>query len=98
MKKFVPNVNAHYLHVDGGVYKVLSIGVSTVDQTQQVTYQHLYPFKQQVWVRPLDEWVDTRFTELTQSEYEELLRNTTALEYQQQVTNNKMNRKRAENS
>lgn len=52
---------AMYIHVDGGIYMALNLGKSSVDQSEHVVYEHLFPFKHEVWIRPLLEWTPERF-------------------------------------
>lgn len=58
------HLERHYQHRYGGIYKVKHISLSTVDQSQWVVYEHVYPFEQKLWHRPYDEFIDGRFTEM----------------------------------
>jgi len=58
-----------YRHKYGGIYEKLGIGVSTVDLTPVVIYEHHHPFEQLTWVRPLSEFSDGRFTPITEEEF-----------------------------
>lgn len=48
-------------HRDGGLYRVKAHGKSTVDGSEVVIYEHIYPFEQSIWVRPMAEWTVDRF-------------------------------------
>lgn len=79
-------------HRDGGLYTVISTGFSTVDQTEHVVYVHLYPFEQQTWIRPIEEFTNDRFRPLTVEEAEPLF-NRDRAEFQAEITANKKARK-----
>lgn len=88
-----PKISAFYRHVDGGLYFVRAIGISTVDQTHHVVYDHIYPFSAQQWIRPLREWTDVRFQLLTQTQAADILsldRDT----LQQEISSNKAARRK----
>ena len=55
-------INQFYEHQDGGIYLVMDIATSTVDLSKWVAYRHIAPFEVKVWVRPIDEWTEQRFT------------------------------------
>lgn len=65
-------IGEFYQHRYGGLYVPMSIGKSTVDRSEQVIYIHIFPFDRDVWVRPMTEWVDGRFTLLTVQEATEI--------------------------
>lgn len=69
-----PEINCYYQHRYGGLYKVSDIAFSTVDKSQWVVYNHVYPFEYVTWIRPYDEWCDGRFREITREEYREFLK------------------------
>lgn len=56
-------MNGHefFQHTDGGFYRFSTISKSTVDQSEWVIYEHVWPFEAQTWHRPLEEWA-SRFT------------------------------------
>lgn len=69
-----PLVNRYYQHKYGGLYRVTDISTSTVDKSLWVVYSHCYPFEYQVFHRPLEEFVDGRFTLITSEEYNNFLK------------------------
>jgi len=79
-----PKIGVHYQHRYGGLYLVKDIAASTVDKTRWVVYTHVYPFEYQTWIRPYDEWCDGRFKEITNEEYDNLLRKD-RLEFQLEI-------------
>jgi hypothetical protein len=60
-----PEINKHYQHRYGGIYKVQDVSLSTVDKSQWIVYKHVYPFEQHTWHRPYEEFTDGRFTEIS---------------------------------
>ncbi len=60
----------YYQHKYGGLYYVShQHSVTLVDSNQLgVLYQHIYPFPEQQFVRPVDQWTPDRFTLLTASQ------------------------------
>jgi hypothetical protein len=62
--------NTFYQHRYGGVYKLGEnfLSLSTIDLSRCVIYEHIFPFNQTYWHRPYDEFVDGRFTKLTDLE------------------------------
>lgn len=64
-----PKVNRYYKHKYGGIYRVIELAESVVDNSVWVVYNHVYPYEYKVWVRPLHEWTDDRFSILTNDEY-----------------------------
>jgi hypothetical protein len=58
--------NTFYRHKYGGIYQTnAEIATSTVDETKWVVYSHVWPFKYETYIRPLEEFMDGRFVELT---------------------------------
>lgn len=47
---------ASHRHYKGGLYKVLRIGVHTETKEEMVVYEHLWPHKRSVWIRPKSIW------------------------------------------
>lgn len=89
----------YYLHQDGGLYLVKSVGISTVDQSVHVVYEHVFPFKLQTRIRPFDEWTPTRFKLLSSTEvvdFLEAFRDRT--QYQEIVTARRIARKALESA
>lgn len=61
-----------YQHRYGGIYRVVEpLTLNTIDKSEWVVYQHIYPFEEQIWCRPKKEWEDGRFKSLTPSELRE---------------------------
>lgn len=81
-------------HRDGGLYTILYQGTSTVDQSEQVVYIHLFPFEQKVWIRPRSEWTDDRFRLLPPEEARELLKRDPE-EFKAEITARKAARKQS---
>lgn len=80
-----PKVGVYYQHRYGGLYHVLDISESTVDNTKWVVYHHVYPFEYKTWHRPCDEWSEEgRFREITREEYNEFLKRD-RLEFQIEI-------------
>ncbi len=61
-------LNQYYRHRYGGLYRTLHTGFSTVDKSWQVVYIHIHPFANDVWIRPLAEFTDGRFTHLSEND------------------------------
>jgi hypothetical protein len=63
----LPYALKYYRHRYGGIYSVqIAKAISTVDKSLWVVYNHVYPFEQQTWIRPYNEWCeDGRFIEMT---------------------------------
>ncbi len=58
----------YYRHVDGGYYRLTCHARHCDDLTEQVVYEHLWPFTPGYWVRPLSEF-QRRFTAVPESEW-----------------------------
>lgn len=87
----------HYLHQDGGLYYVIGIGKSSVDVSTHVIYEHMFPFEQTTWLRPLAEWTPARFKLLTEDEAVDFMDNLPdRAEYQEKVTKAKAVRRAIE--
>ncbi len=55
-----------YRHVDGGVYRFITVARHTDTQLPHVVYEHVWPFDtSEPWARPAQEW-PSRFSEMTQ--------------------------------
>ncbi len=85
MEKVVPEVSKFYQHRYGGIYIVHGISTSTVDKSKVVVYHHVYPFENQMWHRPYDEWCDGRFQLLENSKKFDLLKRDRE-EFQKEIT------------
>jgi hypothetical protein len=88
-----PAIGFLYQHVDGGLYQVTGLGKSTVDQTDQVVYKHLFPFEAATWIRPLVEWTEQRFRLISSKEYDHITASTTREKMQQRIEQHKAARK-----
>ena len=92
----LPNALRYYRHRYGGIYSVqIAKAISTVDRSLWVVYNHVYPFEQQTWIRPYDEWCeDGKFTEITDStELSNIFRRNRE-EFQKEILEVKANSKR----
>jgi hypothetical protein len=92
MSKVEPQVSEFYQHRYGGIYIVHGISTSTVDKSKVVVYHHVYPFENQMWHRPYDEWCDGRFRKLENDEKYELLKRDRE-EFQKEITTKKLKEK-----
>jgi hypothetical protein len=64
-----PLANTFYKHKYGGIYQVVvPCGIDMRDGTPCVVYSHVYPFEEQIYIRPLSEWTEDRFKELIPAE------------------------------
>jgi len=86
-------VGAPYRHQDGGLYRVQSIGKSTVDQSRHVVHQHLYPFESTTWIRPYAEWTRERFKLISEDEVTEEINTTDRILRREQITAAKATRR-----
>jgi hypothetical protein len=84
----IPEPSIYYQHRYGGVYQVVSVSTSTVDKSQWVVYRHLWPFEEQEWHRPYEEFVDGRFRELSYVEAMEIGKKDRT-KFQLEITANK---------
>lgn len=83
-------------HKDGGYYRILDSGRSTVDQSELIRYEHVWPFHADLpWLRPAKEFTYDRFTPVYQSELDEAMKQD-RIEAQLAVTRAKEARKAAE--
>lgn len=69
----MPKVEQIYQHRHGGLYIVDSVATHTSSKERLVIYTHLYPFDVQTWARPIEEWTEERFREISTQEYRELI-------------------------
>lgn len=84
-----PDRNRFYQHRYGGIYSVDKVKAkSSVDKSEWVVYTHIWPFEEEVWIRPYSEWTDGRFRPLEQNEYLDLIRRDRE-EFQREITANK---------
>jgi hypothetical protein len=69
-----PIIWAYYQHKYGGIYQIdLPCAKSTVDKSEWVAYTHVYPFTEETYIRPLGEFMDGRFRQISSSEFAILL-------------------------
>ncbi len=64
----IPKIESFYQHRYGGLYIVNDVATHTGTKERLVIYTHLYPFESGVWARPISEWTEDRFTEITGSQ------------------------------
>lgn len=71
MKPFPANTlkpDALVRHIDGGLYRFMTVARHTDDTTPLYIYEHLWPFeRQEPWARPADQWAG-RFAPITAEE------------------------------
>lgn len=60
-----PILHQHYQHRHGGIYFVADVATHTGTKERLVIYEHVYPFEEHTWARPIDEFTEERFTLLT---------------------------------
>lgn len=68
-----PIIHEHYQHRYGGVYQVVCVATHTGSKERLVIYDHVYPFEDHSWARPIEEWTEERFRLLTGEEVITLL-------------------------
>lgn len=90
--QYLPSLDTYYEHQDGGLYFVLEHALSTVDQSVQIVYKHVFPFEAKIWVRPASEWTTDRFFEVDRN-YVEASRYADPIRAQQLVTEAKARRR-----
>jgi hypothetical protein len=76
-----PVLYTYYLHKYGGIYLVTNVCTHANTGERMVVYDHVYPFEEASFVRPLDELTADRFTAIPYSEVQELMKGD-RLEYQ----------------
>lgn len=52
---------AHYRHMDGGLYRFVAHAMSADTDREVVVYEHLWPFEPGLWVRDRQEF-EARFS------------------------------------
>jgi hypothetical protein len=86
-----------YQHKDGGFYEVCFLGTNTVDGSEVVIYQHMYPFASGAkFVRPKTEWTPDRFRKVSPADYFAALMSGDREKHQAEITAAKRKRKYAE--
>lgn len=61
-----PVLQRYYRHVDGGLYRSISLARHADDGSVVMVYEHLWPFEPGVWVRGKDEF-EQRFIETSEA-------------------------------
>lgn len=89
MTDLTPIPGQAYVHRYGGLYRVVDVGLSTVDKSEHVAYRHVYPFEQQLWIRPRAEWTAERFTPITEAELSNIIYTVPAETLQELIKQNK---------
>lgn len=86
--------NTYYQHRYGGIYRVDEpfLSKSTVDQSEWVVYTHFYPFEQTCWHRPVEEFTDGRFIELTSDQVLAIINGKNKEEFKLEIGENKRKR------
>lgn len=80
----------YYKHRYGGIYRLDGVGTSTVDgKTKVMVYTHIFPFEEQIWVRPIEQFTADRFTEISMVEAHSFMARTDQDDYQAIVMANK---------
>ncbi len=69
----VPLINEIYQHRYGGIYVVANIATHTTTKEQLVIYMHVYPFDESTFARPIEEWTDDRFRQISHDEFDKLM-------------------------
>ncbi len=59
----------YYRHLDGGLYRFVSLARSADTAKDVVVYEHLWPFERGLWVRDRAEF-ETRFVPIDAAEVE----------------------------
>lgn len=82
-----------FQHKDGGIYRFAKY-VRYSDRPNEigVEYDHVWPFEQISWVRPLVEWSEDRFRSITAGEAATLMKMDKVVA-QVEITNRKNERK-----
>lgn len=87
-----PTIWGYYRHRYGGIYQIdLPCAKSTVDKSEWVAYTHVYPFAEETYIRPLDEFMDGRFTEISVAEFSNLL-SKDRKQFQEEITKSKIDK------
>lgn len=87
-----PVISAFYKHTDGGYYFVSELGRDSKDGTAVVIYKHVWPFEEETWTRPLDQWA-SRFSLISREQLEAIMRVNSREEAQAIITTAKTHRK-----
>lgn len=80
-----PILHAHYQHRHGGIYFVSDVATHTGTKDRLVIYDHVYPFEPATWARPIEEWTEERFTQLSGEQLTTLL-NRDRETFQKEIT------------
>lgn len=87
----LPESNTYYQHRYGGLYQTqrFVVSKSTVDQSEWITYMHVWPFEVAMWHRPIEEFIDGRFTKITNRDALDIIRSMSEEEFQLKIIANK---------
>ena len=77
-------MNEYYQHRFGGIYIVNDVATHTDTNQRLVIYTHVYPFDEHTWARPIDEWTDDRFNQISYNTVQELMKKD-RLEFQIEI-------------
>ena len=77
-------MNEYYQHRFGGIYIVNDVATHTDTNQRLVIYTHVYPFDEHTWARPIDEWTDDRFKQISYNTVQELMKKD-RLEFQIEI-------------
>lgn len=83
-----------FQHVDGGYYRFIVCAYSSEDQSEKVVYEHVWPFEPSVWERPVTEFM-AKFAPITADALTRAL-SQNRLEVQEEISKNKAQRRRVE--
>lgn len=59
-----------FRHIDGGYYRFITLATSAESLTEQVVYEHVWPFEVSLWVRDRNEF-ESRFVPVSKGEVEQ---------------------------
>lgn len=83
-----PENNQFFRHIDGGLYRFIAEAYHSDDASEVIVYEHLWPFKPSIWVRPAHEF-HARFTPVPAAEID------AAMSGDQQVAQEQVNSAKA---
>lgn len=84
-----PIPGRYYQHRYGGLYIVLGVSKSTIDKSEWVVYEHVYPFERDTWHRPHAEFTDGRFRLITEEEFLDIAESNSREAFKLQIGNAK---------
>ena len=89
-----PEVGSYYQHRYGGLYLLLGISKSTIDKSEWVVYEHIFPFERDMWHRPYEEFIDGRFRLISEIECLDIMEDNNREAYKLRIGNAKAAAKR----